>query len=520
VPKSSQQQFFIERLLTLAPFLGIENAEASQLLARGVGAFTAATAIKLRDAPSEDLAWLALAVLGAAFPEPHGVLTLLRELSVADDGLAHRALLDGINRQRHHLSEPRGVVKVVTDSVIVDVDFCARHSHNTGIQRVVRQTMRRWVADKRDMTLVAWLPHARAYRTLKPHELERVINWGSAASQKPAPDGLSSEAHDIIIPFRCTIVIPEVPHRAACVPLAALARSSGNLCTAIAYDMIPAVSAITVPPEETERFLAYLTFVKHSHRLVCISEATAVEFRGFVSALSSQGLVGPAITTVSLPVAPPDANRDIAATQAGASAGMAAADHVVTERKARAAGTTPLVLCVGSVEPRKNQMAVLAASERLWAKGLRFRLQFIGGGSAPQVHRLERALRQARRRGNDAVLRQGIDDVQLATAYKSAMVTVFPSLHEGYGLPVAESLAYGVPVITSNFGATAEIARKGGCVLVDPRDDAAIAAAMLELLSNNTARNELIHTVNDVTRRNWDDYAREAWAALTPRAER
>lgn len=493
---SSDDQFFFQRLVTLAPFVGIGHAECRDLESRGPGPLAATIATRLKAADSTELCWLALAVLGAYFPEDNRVVALQRSLRLAEPGLTHRALLGALVRQQHRLSKPARVVKVVTDSVIVDVDFCARYLHNTGIQRVVRQTMRRWLAQGRDITLVAWLPHARAYRYLAPQERERVINWGSPAAMEPNSSQDLGDGDDVIIPFRCTVIVPEVPQQILCAPLRSLAKNSGNRCHLIAYDMIPVVSATTVPADETTRFLDYLSFVKHAHLAVAISEATAEEFRGFTSALAPQGLEGPEVVAVSLPMARPDTSGH------GPTATM----------------DKPIVLCVGSIEPRKNQFAVLAASEQLWAQGVSFRLMFIGGGSTQPVAALERALAKARRRGHDVALLSGVADAELESAYRSATLTVFPSLHEGYGLPVAESLAYGVPVVTSNFGATAEVAKNGGCVLVDPRDDAAIAAAMFDILTNESLRAELIGGIGALPTRDWDDYATAAWTALAHHA--
>jgi glycosyltransferase involved in cell wall biosynthesis len=97
---------------------------------------------------------------------------------------------------------------------------------------------------------------------------------------------------------------------------------------------------------------------------------------------------------------------------------------------------------------------------------------------------------------------------------------VFPSLHEGFGLPVAESLALAVPVVTSNYGSTAEIAREGGCLLVDPRNDDAIAAAMRKLLTDDHLHARLLAECLARTPRSWADYADELWTrAVIPLLE-
>src|SRR6185369_17546706 len=87
---------------------------------------------------------------------------------------------------------------------------------------------------------------------------------------------------------------------------------------------------------------------------------------------------------------------------------------------------------------------------------------------------------------------RGLPDSAVAQAYRDARVVVFPSLQEGFGLPVAEALATGTPVITTRYGSTAEIAEGGGCLLIDPRDEAEIAAAMRSILTDDTLHAELV----------------------------
>jgi glycosyltransferase involved in cell wall biosynthesis len=113
-----------------------------------------------------------------------------------------------------------------------------------------------------------------------------------------------------------------------------------------------------------------------------------------------------------------------------------------------------------------------------------------------------------------------VRDEDLWNAYRTARFTVFPSLHEGFGLPVAESLAVGTPAITSSFGSTAEVAADGGTLLVDPRDDADLTAAMRRLLTDADLVQDLAAAAAARPRRTWDDYARESWAQLVPATAR
>jgi len=108
-----------------------------------------------------------------------------------------------------------------------------------------------------------------------------------------------------------------------------------------------------------------------------------------------------------------------------------------------------------------------------------------------------------------------VSDCELWGAYRSARFTVFPSLHEGYGLPVAESLAAGTPAITSDFGSMLEIAVDGGALTVDPRNLDDLTDAMRTLLTDDEALTALATEATARPARDWDEYAAASWTLLT-----
>jgi glycosyltransferase involved in cell wall biosynthesis len=118
----------------------------------------------------------------------------------------------------------------------------------------------------------------------------------------------------------------------------------------------------------------------------------------------------------------------------------------------------PYVLTVATLEPRKNLGTLVEAFASLEETGLL--LAVVGGagwGEQPQLDR----------RG---IVRLGrVTDEELARLYRGARCLVYPSLYEGFGIPVAEALACGTPVVTSRDSAMAEIA-DGRAELVDPLD--------------------------------------------------
>jgi glycosyltransferase involved in cell wall biosynthesis len=181
----------------------------------------------------------------------------------------------------------------------------------------------------------------------------------------------------------------------------------------------------------------------------------------------------------------------------------------------------PVVLSVGTIEGRKNHVALLEACERLWARGIRFRLLLIGRPQAQTGGAALRRIGELQKAGRAVFHLVGADDTAREEAYFGSTFTVFPSLAEGFGIPVAESLAYGLPCICSGRGASGEMARGGGCLTVDVADPAALAAAIERLLSDSAGRDALADEARRRPVRTWTDYSRDvsAWMGGLPRRD-
>ena len=107
-----------------------------------------------------------------------------------------------------------------------------------------------------------------------------------------------------------------------------------------------------------------------------------------------------------------------------------------------------------------------------------------------------------------------IEDADLPALLSGALAFVFPSLYEGFGIPVLEAGACGVPVITSNTSSLPEIAGDAA-LLVDPHDVDAIAEAMRRLVTDDALRSELARRgLENVQRFSWEKCARETLAVL------
>lgn len=141
------------------------------------------------------------------------------------------------------------------------------------------------------------------------------------------------------------------------------------------------------------------------------------------------------------------------------------------------------VLTVGSVEPRKNLSRVIAAIERLRASPDCGDIALVHAGPAGWLMNGVTGARGVQFLGY-------VPKDDLAVLYGLARVCAYPSLYEGFGLPVAEAMASGCPVVTSNVSSLPEIA-EDAAVLVDPGSVDEIAAGIAALWTDATRRREL-----------------------------
>jgi len=149
--------------------------------------------------------------------------------------------------------------------------------------------------------------------------------------------------------------------------------------------------------------------------------------------------------------------------------------------RARYGLRAPYVLFLGLLEPKKNVGALLGAVARLRAQGAWGPTELVVAGAAGWGPDTGRA---ARRLGLDGVTRflGPVPDADLPALYGEALAFVFPSLWEGFGLPVLEAMAAGTPVVASNRGALPEVTA-GAALLVDPRP-APLAEALGTILGD------------------------------------
>jgi alpha-1,3-rhamnosyl/mannosyltransferase len=145
-------------------------------------------------------------------------------------------------------------------------------------------------------------------------------------------------------------------------------------------------------------------------------------------------------------------------------------------------------LTVGTIQPRKNTGRVLQAYLGLPASVRAQRQLVIVGAPGWRCEELVAQIRAAQQNGENVVWLSKLTSTEaLRHVYAGAGVFVFPSLYEGFGIPIVEAFGSGVPVIASNTTSVPEVTA-GAAVDVDPLSAGAIGAAMLERARDEALR--------------------------------
>ncbi len=490
---------FLERVRIVTALLQpIDSAPAdgfSVVIENFVVAADAAT-----EAPST-VAWLAAVSILGSFPDEAMLDQATRAFRRGGGQALADLMLGNLEKASGDAAIVDSPLEVMLGGVLIDVSHTAAHDLHTGIQRVVKESASRWFG-RPNVHPVQWNFSTNSMKILAESERERFIAWrehlhddGSAVVIRP----LTEATGRTVIPWKSKLLLPELmANPSTCTAYRALAKSGVVDRTAlIGYDTVPIAATETVTDGMTANFAHYLSLVKHSTHLAAISHSAAHEFEAFDEILHSQGLSGPQVFAIPLPteapqISPTDLER--------------AFDKFDL-------GSLPLVLVVGSHEPRKNHVIILEAAERMWQAGHRFDLLFAGGSGwgGSDFGTYVEALQD---QGHPVRVYERVTEWSLWALYKLARFSVFPSLLEGYGLPIAESLAVGTPVVTSAHGSMAEIADGGGALTVDARSVDDLQHAMTELLIDDDAYQELRAAAADREWTTWEQYSDQLWGAL------
>lgn len=244
---------------------------------------------------------------------------------------------------------------------------------------------------------------------------------------------------------------------------------------AIFHDAAPLLFPQWTPTATVQRFPAYLASIAKCDLVLCPSQQSHDDLQKCLQQLQ---LSCPPIRILQLgmPLSIQDAAR---------SPISAKAHHLQPPLR-----PAPVVLMVGSIEARKNHLAVLKACESLWKEGCDFHLHLVGMLNRQTGLPVGRLIESLIATGYPLTWNGAASQREIVQAYREADLFLYPSLYEGFGIPVLEARCMGLPVITTSAGALRERLQEGGCVETDP-DEAAIAETLKGLILDPEARRQL-----------------------------
>ena len=290
------------------------------------------------------------------------------------------------------------------------------------------------------------------------------------------------------------VLLPELMYDGKAAQLADYVHRRGWRLAAIFYDTIPVDRPDLVPLELPAKHARYMRDLTGADLILPISETSAEGWRDFVA---REKLPGPPVRTCTLAC-------DLVGTP-----------RVRTVAPARQPGEPVRILCVSTLEPRKNHGALLDAYARALAAlpGVGLELHLVG---APYVgsRNLVDQVCAAMNRFPGLHWHEQVEYTQLLALYEQCDFTVYPSVLEGFGLPVIESLWLGRPCVCADFGVMAENAAGGGCLPVDVRDPTALADAVLTLVDTPELCRRLAQEAVSRPLKTWDEYADEVLGCL------
>jgi glycosyltransferase involved in cell wall biosynthesis len=351
---------------------------------------------------------------------------------------------------------------------------------------------------------VCFDPNESVWRTLEPWE-ERNLAAADAAGARGARwplraritgrlRRLSGRARPLAPASAGGVLVPEIfsPEVAAALP--GLFSAAQGARVALFHDALALQYPEFTPRSSVARFPAYLRELLQFDGIAAVSQASRDCLLDYWRWLGATRLPQVVALPLGIDAAP-------------------AADGAAPP------GAVPVILCVGSIEGRKNHAALLDACETLWSGGAAFELRLVGLSNTETGAAALEKLGRLRASGRPVRHDGPVSDQALEAAYRQCAFTVYPSLAEGFGLPVAESLARGKPCLCRTEGALGEVARGGGCLSLGAAGPAEIASALGRLLASPSERASLEAEARGRRFKSWEGYAAEllAWAGTLRR---
>ena len=366
----------------------------------------------------------------------------------------------------------------------IDATFATKS--NTGIQRVNRQLARKLISQGHKLVPIKWDETSDRIVLASSDDLQHMARWNG-----PAEDGWQKTFDPEQHGKEATYLMVELPiNRPLDVQRRAIEffRSRSIKCTAVFYDTIPHKLRDIYPQPFSSVHREYMEILDDMDLIIPISDTSADDLIDYLNLSKCRALaLEERIRTVELPSEFPEVDRRF-------------------DNNASVQGTFN-ILAVGTVEPRKNHETMIKAFFEAERKSPRpIKLTILGIDQSYDSD-LPRKITQLIGNSTSIEWIKNASDQTLSEHYEKADITVYSSIEEGFGLPIVESLWFGIPCVCSNAGQMAELAAHGGCRTVDILSVEDMSNAISDLANSPEKIMRLKQQIRNRYFKSWEDYA-------------
>ena len=431
--------------------------------------------------------------------DPQSIASLIDRLeedralarSLACAGRDHALVSYGIETMVDQLLE------LVAAPVAPAVFFCVRNAivdpANSGCVRVARR-LGAAIEKSRSVRFVTWDGDTGELHLLRADQAEVLGRFNGPCSGVGYEPGCLVTGSPLVRHEHrgAWLILPEVMPADHLARILSNARTYGQKVAAVFHDAIPLLHPEFCNPEIRNNHGSYMELLARCDLVIPNSHFSAQCLKAY---WQDHHITGCRVETVLLPGEFPTARL-------GADSLPSAGDPI-------------RILCVSTLEPRKNHARLLEAFRLLktLVPNQRIELHLVGNsyeGALDIAERIEAAA------SADPALKwwRVVDDATLSRLYLQSHFTVYPSVIEGFGLPIVESLWHARPCICSKEGVMAEVAAAGGCITADVLDPRSIAHAMARLVVDLDLRRQLATEAASRTLSSWADYSASVLALV------
>ena len=329
--------------------------------------------------------------------------------------------------------------------LLIECSRTATSGLHTGIQRFVRRTLHEATAiagalGYRDvMPVIIDDGHLQRLCALPAHPKEGTQSAAIPLQRAP----LTIDEGDIVLLIDAAWYLDAWPALLA-------AKQAGATLAFVWHDLIPLHYPALFPEGLSQRFSHHLDqVIAHADHIICVSDTVRQQLSAHIRQRAPERL-----DAMTLDTNHPGADMLMAEGSCRDS---------VQEMFAQAAATSaPVLLAVGTIEPRKGLGLLLDACEKRWADGAAPILCIVGS-KGWRVEALIARLEQHAELGRRLFIWHDLSDAELDWCYRHASCLVYPSLAEGFGLPIAEAGWRGLPVLLSDTPIHREVAGPLAC---------------------------------------------------------